>query len=176
MDLNHFGVCWFAIQVRARHEHICASLLRNKGYRDFLPLSLERGSNGLRGAVRYRITERPLYPGYVFCQFDPNVRAAIVTTPGVLRIVGTGTTAVSIPNAEIEAIRSVTCTGLPRYPVPYVRVGDQVKIVEGPLKGVTGILARVKGQNRFVLSIHLLQRSVAVEVNASWTEQAETDT
>jgi transcription termination/antitermination protein NusG len=168
MDLSKSGSCWYALQIKSKHEHIVSTILRNKGYEEFLPLC----HPGLRhrGNQLHRDTLRPLYPGYIFCRFNPNAHGPIVTTPGVVRILGCGSGPAVVSEIEISNIRRILGSNLTVKPCPYLNVGQRVRVVSGPLIGVEGILARFKGQFRVVVSVHVLQRSSEVEVNLDWIQ------
>ena len=145
-----------------RHEAGVAVHLEGKGYEWFLPLYKERR----RWSDRIKHVEAPLFPGYVFCRFNPNDRLPILKTPGVAQIVGYSRVPVPVAENEIEAIRRLVASGVPNFPCAYLEVGSRVRIEAGALRGVEGILTDVKGKRRLVLSITLLQRSVAVEIDS----------
>ncbi len=152
---------WFALQVRTRWEASTTVLLEGKGYQTFLPtFKLKKRWNG-----KFRETSAPLFPGYVFCQFDPLKRLPILITPGVLAVVGRGRIPVPVDDAEIAAIQSVVSSGLPAEPWPYLEVGQRVRIESEALHGLEGILTQVKGHQRIVVSVSLLRRSVALEID-----------
>jgi transcriptional antiterminator NusG len=152
---------WFALRVRSHYERIAASHLRDRGYEDFAPsYKVER-----RWSDRTKHIDHFLFPGYIFCRFDPNNRLPVLTAPGVVDFVGFGKTPEHIPDAEIERVRRMVDSGLLVTPYPYVQVGQAVLIERGPLSGVEGILAEVKGKVRLVVSVNLLQRSVSAEVD-----------
>jgi transcription antitermination factor NusG len=109
--------------------------------------------------------EAPLFPGYIFCRFCPEQRLSVLKTRGINSIVGFGNTPAAVSNDEIAAVRQVVASGLPAYPWRYVRLGERVRVSSGSLEGVSGILVREKGKSRVVVSVHILQRSVAVEVD-----------
>lgn len=155
---------WYAVQVRTRWETSTTTVLGGKGYRTFLPTHAVQkpwGRNTSKGSPA------PLFPGYVFCQFDPSARLPILVTPGVIAVVGTGRTPIPVEDSEIEAIQKVVSSGLQAKPWPYLEVGEQVRIQSGPLTGLKGILTSFKGVSRVVVSISLLSRSVAVEIDRS---------
>lgn len=106
-----------------------------------------------------------LFPGYLFCRFDPTDRLPVLTVPGVVDVVGFGRSPEPIPDAEIERVHRLVESGVAVQPHPYVRVGQAVLIERGPLTGVEGILTQVKGKTRLVVSVNLLQRSVSAEVD-----------
>ena len=155
---------WFAIQVKSNSENVVAAHLGGKGYEWFLPLYRSRN----RWSNRWKEVKRPLFPGYLFCQLDPLNRVPILSIPGVTRIVGTAKNPVAIEPAEIAAIQAAVKSELPSHPWPYLKIGRRVKIEYGPLCGLEGILVDFKGERRLVLSVSLLQRSVAVEVDGAW--------
>jgi transcription antitermination factor NusG len=155
---------WFALNTRFRYEEYVAKQLSGKGYETFLPVYQCRR----RWSDRVKNVELPLFPGYLFCRFDSMNRLPILTTPGMIQIVGFGKTPVPVPDTEIAAIQAVTIGNLTREPWPYLQVGQRVKVECGPMRGVEGILLNIKGSHRLVLSVTLLQRSVAVEVNSDW--------
>jgi len=112
--------------------------------------------------------EQPLFPGYLFCRFDFQNRRPIVTTPGVLHVVGFGKTASPVADEEIQALQLALSSDMPKQPWPYLEIGQRVQVIYGNLTGLEGILVNVKGNHRVVLSVTLLQRSVAMEVETSW--------
>jgi transcription antitermination factor NusG len=155
---------WYALQVRPRFEKIIASTLLNKGYEGFLPLYRHRS----RWSDRIKEVQLPLFPGYLFCRFDVNKRLPILITPGVLHVVGIGKTPHPVDDDEIAALQTIVLSSLQAEPRAYLAVGRKVRIEIGPLAGVEGILAALKGAHRLVVSVSLLQRSVSVEIDESW--------
>jgi transcriptional antiterminator RfaH len=152
---------WYAVRVRSQHEDVVARHLRVRGMESFLPLYRERR----RWSDRFKEIDLPLFPGYVFCQFDPQNRLPVLTVPGVVLVVGVGKHPVPIDETEIEAIQAAVRSGYPTQPSPFLQIGHKVRIEHGPLCGIEGILTGFRGHRRLVLSITLLQRSVAVEIN-----------
>ena len=155
---------WYALQVRSRKESYVASQIQGQGLECLLPTykSIRKWSD------RVKELEQPLFPGYLFCRFDYQNRRPVVTTPGVLQIVGCGRTATPLSDEEIQALQLAVSSGLPKQPWPYLEVGQRVRVNYGTLTGLEGILVNVKGNHRVVLSVTLLQRSVAMEVETSW--------
>jgi transcription antitermination factor NusG len=153
---------WYAVYVRSHAERSVVRHLAEKGYEPFLPMYVERR----RWADRTRDIEAPLFPGYVFCRVTSAANGLIMTTPGVVRIVGAGSVPVPIDDEEIEALRRIAASGATTEPWPFLHVGDRVEIESGPLAGVQGVLVRVANGNRLVVSVTLLQRSVSVEIDA----------
>ena len=163
---SNFSEChpWYAVQVQTRFEQAVANSLRNRGYRDFLPVytCMRRWSD------RVKKVELPLFPGYLFCRFDVNYRLPILTTPGVIGIVGVGKLPKPVEEDEISALQTVAGSGLLLEPWPFLKTGERVKIEDGPLRNVEGILSEIGDGGQLVVSITLLQRSVAVTIDRSW--------
>lgn len=155
---------WFALQVRSRFEKHVATFLDGKGYEWFLPTYRSKR----RWSDRTKEVQLPLFPGYLFCRFNPQDRLPILKTPGMISIVGTARVPTAVDDSEIEALRTLVASGLPREPWPYLQVGQRVRIEHGALSGLEGILLHQKGCDRLVLSVTLLQRSVAAEVDRAW--------
>ena len=155
---------WYALQVRSRKEGYVASQIMGQGYECLLPTykSIRKWSD------RVKEVEQPLFPGYLFCRFDFQNRRPVITTPGVLQIVGYGRTAISVSDEEIQSLQLAVSSGMPKQPWPYLEVGQRVRVNYGTLSGLEGILVNVKGNHRVILSVTLLQRSVAMEVETSW--------
>jgi len=140
---------------------MAASVLRGKGYAPFAPLYKSRK----QWSDRIKVVETPLFPGYLFCRLDLQNRLPVLITPGVTQIVGYGRVPAEVDEAEIASLQTMIASGLPSRPWPFLQAGDLVEIEQGPLRGLRGILLEMRGTNRMVLSISLLKRSVAVEID-----------
>jgi len=158
------GLQWYAVLVRSQHEDLVARHLRVRGMEAFLPLYRQRR----RWSDRFVETDVPLFPGYVFCQFNPLNRLPVLTVPGVAHIVGAGKKLLPVDKAEIDAIQAAVRSEVPRQPWPFLQIGNKVRIEFGPLCGIEGILLGHRGHQSLVLSITLLQRSVAVTIDEEW--------
>ena len=157
------GYRWYALQVRGRWENTTATLLSGRGYRTFLPTcTVARRSCGNSNEQ-----VAPLFPGYVFCQFDVQNRLPVLVTPGVLSVVGRGRIPIPVEDSEINAIQRVVSSGVRTEPWPYLEVGQYVRIQNGPLSGLEGILTSFRGGHRLVVSVSLLCRSVSLEIERS---------
>jgi transcription antitermination factor NusG len=155
---------WYAVQVRSRHEKAVETALRNKGFEGFLPLYKSRR----RWGQRIVEIELPLFSGYVFCRFDPGERRVpVATTPGVMGIVGFGGKATPLDEAEMAAIRRVIELGIAAEPWKYVQSGQRVRIEHGALAGMEGVFLGAKKKHQLLLSLTLLQRAVAIQVDES---------
>jgi transcription termination/antitermination protein NusG len=155
------SVLWYALRVKPRFEKLVHEHLERKGYEAFLPSYLSRN----RWSDRVKQVRLPLFSGYTFCRFDVNARLPILITPGVQFIVGVGRSPVAVEPSEIETIRLAVNSGQPIRPWPFINVGQRVEIERGPLQGLCGIVLRVKNIDRLIISVSLLMRSVAVEID-----------
>lgn len=162
--MTELGFQWFALHVHTRKEAFVASQLEGQGLECFLPLykSIRKWSD------RVKELQQPLFPSYLFSRFDYQNRRAVVMTSGVLQVVGNGRTGTPIPDEEISAIQTAVAAGLAHQPWPYIEVGERVRVAYGTLSGLEGILINFKGNHRVVLSVSLLRRSVAFEVDLAW--------
>jgi transcription antitermination factor NusG len=159
------NLSWYAIQIRSKLGTVASATLRGKGYEEFLPLYRSRR----RWSDRIKELDLPLFPGYLFCRFNVSDRLMpILTTPGVIGIIGAGKTPVPVFEEEIEAIRAILRSGLAAQPYPFLRAGSKVYIEGGPLAGVEGIVTDTDKVYRLIVSVSLLQRSVAVEIDREW--------
>jgi len=151
------------LQVNSRKENWIFAHLVGQGYECFLP----KYKSVRQWSDRRKEIESPLFPGYLFCRFDPLERLPILKTPGVMELVGCNRKPIPIDEQEIQAIQRMTESSLVRQPWPYLEIGERVRIQSGALRGLVGILVALKGNYRLVLSVTLLKRSVAVEIDAA---------
>jgi transcription termination/antitermination protein NusG len=152
---------WCAIRTRAHQEQAVAEGLRARGIEEFFPSYMARR----QWTDRVKLIEQPLFDGYVFAKLDTTKLVPVKSTPGVVQIV-----AGSISEAEMEAVRKLAASKLTASPCPYLREGMAVRVKSGPMKGVEGVLERVRSRYLLVISVHLLQRSVQVEIDAEAVE------
>jgi transcription antitermination factor NusG len=155
---------WFALHVKSRSEKMVSTIAHHKGFEPFLPLYQSRR----RWSDRFKSVALPLFPGYVFCRFSPECRLPLLTIPGVVKIVGVGKIPVPIDDTEIAVIQAAVYSGLSAEPYPFLEVGQRVRLEEGPLKGLEGFLVEVRKQQRLAVSVGLLKRSIAVEIDRQW--------
>jgi transcription antitermination factor NusG len=155
---------WYALWVRSRHEKSVLDILAGKGVETFLPVYRSRR----RWSDRIQELDLPLIPGYVFCRFDVRDRMPILTTPGVVQIVGAGKTPEPVDEIEMQSLITAVESGVHLQLWPFLKVGQRVSIEEGPLRSLEGILVTTKGRDQLILSVSLLQRSIAVTVDRRW--------
>ncbi len=139
------------------------ALLRGKGLETLLPTYTTKR----KWSDRFKVVESPLFPGYVFCRFDVHNRLPVLITPGVISVVGRGKTPVAVDDTEILSIQAAIGSGIHLEPWPYVQIGERVRIKDDVLDGMEGILTSFKGSHRVIISVTLLRRSVALEIDRS---------
>jgi transcription antitermination factor NusG len=144
-----------------------AHILTNKGFETLLPLY----PDARRWKDRTKLISLPLFPCYVFLKGGLERRLDIVTTPGIHAIVLSGEQPARISAVEIDAIRRFVASGARLEPHPFLKSGDWVRVKSGPLEGVEGILVRKKNAYRLVLSVEMLGKAAAVEVDAVQVER-----
>jgi transcription antitermination factor NusG len=152
---------WYAVYTRANHEKTVAEQLANRCIEHFLPLY----STVRRWKDRRVQLERPLFPGYVFVQVALQEKLRVLEIPSVARLVGFDGHPTPLPELEITQIRKFLALGYLAEPHSYLRTGDRVRVVSGPLQGMEGILLKKRSTYRFVISIDLIMRSVSVQID-----------
>jgi transcription antitermination factor NusG len=157
---------WYALHTNYQHEKAVARILTQKRFDIFLPLY----DVAHRWKDRTKQLSLPLFPCYVFIQGGLDRRLDVLSTPGVLGFVGWSGRAAPIPEEEIEAVLRMMESSLKVEPHPFLKCGDWVRVRSGPLEGIEGILVRKKNLFRLVLSVEMLQKSVAVEVEVTAVE------
>ncbi len=157
---------WYATYTRSRHEKRIAEQLSGKHIEYFLPLyeTVRQWKNG-----KARV-EFPLFPGYIFVRIPLKQRLQVLEVPGVVRLVGFNGMPAPLPQSDIEIMRDALRKGIEAEPHPYLKVGARVRIKSGPLQGLEGVLLRKKGKPRVVVSVDLIMRSIALDVESQEVE------
>jgi transcription antitermination factor NusG len=154
---------WYAIYTSSRHEKVIAKQLEDRGIESFLPLY----RSWHRWKDRRKLVELALFPSYVFVRIEAQERLRVLEVPGVVNLVSFNGEPAALPEQEINALRNGLENDIYAEPHPYLRVGRKVRVVRGPMAGAEGILSRKKDKHRVVISIDLLMRSIAVEVEGA---------
>jgi transcription antitermination factor NusG len=161
-DLNRDALRWFAVQTRSRHEKRANAELQEKGIQSFLPLFAEKH----KWSDRQRVVDMPLFSQYLFVRISASSdeRISVLRTNGVVALVGTKGSGIAIPDAQIDRIQRVIEQKIPYNPHLYLNVGKRIRIRGGALNGLEGILTAVNGDRTLVVSVELIQRSLAVRI------------
>jgi transcription antitermination factor NusG len=161
-DTAQSQVLWYAGYTASRHEKRVAEHFTQRGVEHFLPLyeTIHRWNNG-----RHRV-QLPLFPGYIFVRIALQERLRVIEVPGFVRLVGFNSLPHPLPDADISRMKEALNRGALAEPYPYLTVGTRVEVRNGPLQGMTGILLRRQNKYRVVISVDLIMRSMAVEVEA----------
>ena len=154
---------WYALYSKAHHENHVAQQLLGRSLEVLFPVY----SSMRRWKDRRVQLSLPLFPGYLFVRLGLENRMLALTVPGVVSLVGSGSHPVAIPSEEIEALRHLMTSKVPMEPHPYLACGRRVRVKHGPFAGMEGILLRKKHDFRLVLSVTLINRSVAIELDAA---------
>jgi transcription antitermination factor NusG len=155
---------WYAVRVRSRFEFVTSAALAERGYDTFLPSYRSRRT----WSDRTKEIDVPLFPGYLFCRFDSAHAHRVLNSPGVIHVVSMGTKPLPVDEQEVASIQKVCTLGRAAQPWPFLQAGRRVHIECGPLAGTEGIVLKVKSGWRIVVSLTLLQRAVAAEVESGW--------
>jgi transcription antitermination factor NusG len=160
---------WYALHTRYQHEKSVADLLAMKGFQTFLPTY----RTTRQWKDRKKQLSLPLFPGYLFVEDAADRKLQVVNTPGVCSIISVAGVPAVIASDEIASIRRAVESVYAVEPHPFLNDGDTVRVMSGPLSGIEGILARKKDTYRLVISIQMLGRSAAVEIDASEIERVQ---
>ncbi len=155
---------WYALKIRTRSEAVALASLEYYGFESYCPQVKTRRQY----SDRLKAVAEPVFPGYLFCRFDLSSKSKVLASSAVAGIVGFGPQPAPIPASEIEALRRTVDAGGLAAPVP--KAGDRVRVTDGPLRDVEGVLVREADATSFVVSVQLLQRAVALRVTQSAVE------
>jgi transcriptional antiterminator NusG len=162
---------WYAVYTKSRHERKVNTHLIQEGITAFLP-EIERWSSrrDRRKQVWY-----PIFPGYLFIntELSAESRLKVIKTKGVVRILGHRGIPAAIPEHQIESIQKAIDSRKTICSFPYLKTGQIVRVVSGPLDGVEGIFVSEKGKGKLIISVDILQRSVAVEIEETDVESVQ---
>ena len=162
-DLEPSVPRWYAAYTWSRHEKSVAKQLAERRVNSFLPLY----RSWHRWKDRRQQVELPLFPSYVFVHMTLAERVRVLELPGVVALVTFQGQPAALPTEEIETLRRGLEQEVYAEPHPYLRVGHKVRMRSGPLAGTEGILINKKEGLRMVISLEVLMRSIAVEVDAA---------
>lgn len=153
---------WFAIQTRSRHEKKATDELQRRGVEVFLPLVTKTR----RWSDRTKRIDFPLFSGYAFVNIvpEPRSRVQVLSANGVVRFVGPTAIGTPIPPEEIESLRTALANDIALRPMPFVKLGQKVRIRSGVLAGMEGILTGARGDRQLIVSISTINKSVSLSI------------
>ena len=154
---------WLAVQTLSRPEKRVRAQLAGRNIEHFLPTTKRIN----RWSDRRKEVEVPLFAGYCFARLLGADRLAVLRSQGVVRFVGSAGRPEPIPDEEIDSLRKLLNSPSEFVCYPYLKEGMFVEVIRGPLQGVKGRLVREARYARLVVSITLIQRAVAVEIDAA---------
>jgi len=161
---------WYAIYTRSRHEKVVYELLNDKGIQTFLPLRVLLS----QWKDRKKKIESPLFPGYLFTRINIlDDFTKVITSKGVVKILGTNGTPIPIPTDEIDSVKTLLKSGLKYDPYPFLKSGMKVQVIRGPLQGINGKINERLGKYKLLISIELIKRSISVEIDVKDVEPIE---
>jgi transcription antitermination factor NusG len=163
-EATHGGITtgnWYALYTNARHEKVVARQLEERCIETFLPLY----RTWHRWKDRRKQVELPLLPSYVFIRMQEEHKPRVLKVSGAISVVSFNGKMAALPEREIDALRNALESQIYAEPCPYLKIGRKVRVVRGPMAGAEGILSRKKDKCRVVISVDVLMRSVAVELD-----------
>ena len=161
------SLLWIAIRSKPRSEKIVSNELNKKGIESFLPLIKKRQ----QWSDRKKWVEFPLFPSYIFARIELKNSLYIMNTHGVSTIVKFGDKVITVDDKVVDSIKLALEGGYELHPMKYFTIGDQVEVIDGPMKGTKGIVdTRLKNENRLIIKIDALQQAVAVHINSEYLE------
>jgi len=154
---------WFALHTRARHERVVEQRLREQGMETFLPTVRETH----RWSDRKKTVEVPLFSCYVFvrCALNSDDRTRVYRVESVHGFVGTRGSGMPIPDEQIEGVRAALSQPAPCRSHPFLKVGQRVRVCGGAMDGVEGVFLSENGDRSLVISVEVIQRSLAVRID-----------
>jgi transcription antitermination factor NusG len=159
----HGEALWYAVSTRSRQENVAATMLGSLGIRYFHPLITEVR----RWSDRKQTVSRPLFPCYLFVHIARSCETQlhVLKVPGIVNFVGSAHAPTAIPEEEIESVRAVLSSGIACIPHPFFQAGERVRIVRGVLAGIEGTFLRSTTDSKLVISIEMIQRSMAINID-----------
>jgi transcription termination/antitermination protein NusG len=160
--VNVIEPSWYAVQTLPRHEKAVVEHLRNENIDCLVPLTVRLH----KWSDRNQSVSLPIFPGYAFVRLNDYryERIRVLRRPGVVRFVGNSQGAIPLEEHEIEHIRQLMENKIHCEPHPYLQAGQKVRIRNGSLRGLQGILLRETGKDSLVLSVSLIQRSLSIRL------------
>jgi transcriptional antiterminator NusG len=151
---------WHVLFVVANHEKKVAQHLSVRSIEHYLPLYPERS----RWSDRWVMVQRPLFVGYVFARYSSQTRLSVVSTPGVVRLLGDATND-TVSSDEIERIRQGLASGCLLRPHSDLPVGARVRVLRGVFQGTVGIVTELRQRCKVVMTLSCISQSFSLEID-----------
>ena len=161
---------WYAVRTKSRHERVVCKQLEADGLEFYLP-SVQQSR---QWSDRTKLIDSPLFPGYVFVRVPhfPSMKVQVLRTVGVIGFVGNERGAASIPDSELNGVRLLLMNRIPHASHPYLKVGQRIRVTDGVLRGVEGVLVSLGSKNGLVVSIDVIERSLIIQLQGYSVEAA----
>lgn len=159
---------WYAIRTKSRHEKVVCKQLETEGLEIYLPIVQQ----SRQWSDRRKVIDTPIFPGYVFARINhfPSGKVQILRKTGVIGFVGNAGGATAIPDSELNGVRRLLANRIPYASHPYLKVGQRIRVTDGVLRGVEGILVGLGSKNGLVVSIEVIQRSLVIQLQGYGVE------
>jgi transcription antitermination factor NusG len=153
---------WYAVRTKSRHEKVVCKQLEADGLESYLPSVLQ----SRQWSDRTKMIDSPLFPGYVFLRVPhfPSMKVQVLRKVGVIGFVGNERGATAIPDSELNSVRLLLMNRIPHATHPYLKVGQRIRVTDGVLRGVEGILVGLGSRNGLVVSVDLIERSLIIQL------------
>lgn len=161
-----------AVYTKPRHEKVAFKFLCEKNIKTYLPLIKVKR----KWSDRYKWIEKPMFNSYIFVYAEKNETFNIVQSYGVHHVVKIGGEIIPIRETEINGIRNLIEGGFNPEPTDYFAIGDEVEIIGGPLRGMFGLVTRIKGQDYFILKIDAIQHAIQCQIERRWLKTVKKKT
>jgi len=155
---------WIAVYTKPRHEKVVEKGLQEKDIESYLPLIRKKH----RWSDRMKWVETPIFKSYTFARIDLKNYLDVLQTHGVHHIIKFQNKIAVIPDYQIDNLKKMIDGGFDPYPSDYFIVGDEVEVIGGPLKGISGVVTRNDTQDKLIIKIDAIQHAVAVQIERKY--------
>jgi len=166
---SEFALPWYVVRCKANAERTVAQSLTNRGITVFLPLQKRLSKRKNIGLI-----QTPLFPGYIFAQFEYRASLLVVACPGVVNVLCRGPIPEPVDPIEMNSLLALSRQNVFMATLPTFEKGEKVRITDGPLADVEGIVVRDNGSQKLILSVTLLRRSIAAQIDREWIQGLNT--
>jgi len=159
---------WIAIRSKPRSEKVAVSELTKKGIETFLPLIKKRQ----QWSDRSKWVEFPLFPSYLFAKIELKNSIYVLQTQGVNTIIKFSSKVVVVDDVVVKSLKLALEGGFELHSIKNFMIGQNVQVVDGPMKGARGIVnGKKKNDGRLIIKVEALQRAVAVHIDSHFLER-----